>query len=73
MSQWLLTSRKFSRIVFELLVLFKRGMGSLNISEVDILGVKDVFQKHTTDESKGIKVLFKMDDSGVLRVEKASI
>lgn len=44
----------------------------MNISEVDIVGVKDAFQKHSADESRGIKVLFKMDDSGILRIEKVN-
>ena len=45
-------------------------MGSLNISHVEIKGVKEVFEKHKDEVSKGIKVHFNMDDSGILNVDK---
>ena len=45
-------------------------MGSLNVTHVDIQGVKEVFEKHKDEVSKGIKVHFNMDDSGILNVDK---
>jgi len=48
-------------------------IGSLNISRVEVKGVKEVFEKHENEESKGIKVHFKIDDNGILNVEKIDI
>lgn len=48
-------------------------MGSLNLSQVQLHGVKDLFEKHVNEESKGIKVHFKLDDSGILRLDKVFI
>ena len=44
----------------------------MNISLVNVLGVGDIFNAHKNEESKGIKVHFKIDDSGVLNIEKVS-
>ena len=49
------------------------SIGSLNISQVGLVGVSQVFEKHQGEETKGIKVHFKLDDSGVLRVDKIDI
>lgn len=45
-------------------------MGSLKISQVEVKGVKEIFEKHENEESKGIKVHFKIDDNGILNIEK---
>ena len=45
-------------------------MGTLNITHVEIKGVKEVFEKHKDEISKGIKVHFNMDDSAILNVDK---
>jgi len=48
-------------------------IGSLNISKVDLAGVTEVFEKHKDEESKGIKVHFNMDESGLFQVDKIDI
>lgn len=48
-------------------------LGSANITQVDVTGVKAVFEKHANQESKGIKVHFKIDDNGILHLEKIDI
>lgn len=48
-------------------------LGTQNISQVRLTGVKEVFEKHAGEESKGIKVHFRLDDSGILRVDKVDI
>jgi hypoxia up-regulated 1 len=48
-------------------------MGSLNITKVDVAGVTEVFEKHKDEESKGIKVHFNMDESGLFKVDKIDI
>ena len=45
-------------------------MGSLNLTQVSLKSVQDVFKKHENEESKGIKVHFRLDESGVLRLDK---
>ncbi|XP_039961742.1 hypoxia up-regulated protein 1 [Bactrocera tryoni] len=42
-------------------------IGSLNISRVELLKVKELIEKHQNDviESKGIKAYFTLDDSGI--------
>ena len=45
-------------------------LGIMNISQVNVTGVKSVFEKHANKESKGIKVHFKIDDNGILNLEK---
>ena len=48
-------------------------MGSLNVTQVQLKGVEEIFEKHKGEESKGIKVHFKMDDSGVVELDKIDI
>lgn len=55
------------------MVYYFRKLGSLNLTQIKLNGVKSHFEKHENQEYKGIKVHFKLDDSGVLRVEKADI
>ena len=46
------------------------SIGSLNLTHIEIKGVKEAFEKHKDETSKGIKVHFNMDDSGILNVDK---
>lgn len=32
--------------------------------------VQEIFEKHADEESKGIKVHFRLDESGILRLDK---
>jgi len=48
-------------------------IGSWNITEVNVTGVKEIFAKHEDEESRGIKVHFKIDDNGILNLEKIDI
>ena len=50
-----------------------KSTGSLNISQVSLKGVEDVFQKHVNEESKGIKVHFRLDESGILNLDKIDV
>lgn len=43
------------------------------MTHYELKGVQDVFAKHKDEQSKGIKVHFNMDDSGILAVDKADI
>lgn len=45
-------------------------MGKLNLTQVQLRDVEAVFEKHKNEESKGIKVHFKMDDSGIIEIDK---
>jgi hypothetical protein len=45
-------------------------MGNLNISHVQVKGVAEIFENHKNEETKGIKVHFKMDDSGIVELDK---
>ena len=40
---------------------------------MNVKGVKDIFAKHEGEESKGIKVHFRLDDSGLLNVDKVNL
>ncbi|XP_069750773.1 hypoxia up-regulated protein 1 isoform X2 [Narcine bancroftii] len=44
--------------------------GSLNLTIVQLSGVGSSFQKHSNDESKGIKAHFNMDESGILALDR---
>lgn len=45
-------------------------MGKLNLSQVQLNGVEEILEKHKGEESKGIKAYFKLDDSGIVELEK---
>lgn len=45
-------------------------MGKLNLTQVQLQGVPSVFEKHKDEESKGIKVHFRIDDSGIVEIDK---
>ena len=49
-----------------------RAFGSPKLEEVTLNGVEDAYNKHAKDgsESKGVKAHFKMDDSGILTLDK---
>ena len=51
-------------------LLKKRRIGSLNLTEVNLKSVQEIFDKHADEESKGIKVHFRLDESGILRLDK---
>lgn len=48
-------------------------IGLLNISQVEVTDIKKIFDKHENEDSKGIKVHFKIDDDGILNLEKIDI
>ncbi|CAF0912064.1 unnamed protein product [Brachionus calyciflorus] len=52
---------------------YVKTLGSLNLSQVQLHGVKDIYEKHLNEETKGIKVHFRLDDSGILRLDKIDI
>lgn len=45
-------------------------MGKLNLTQVQLQDLTSVFDKHKEDESKGIKVHFRLDDSGIVEIDK---
>lgn len=47
-------------------------MGIQNISLFELKEVASVFEKHKNEETKGIKVHFKMDDSGIVELDKVT-
>ncbi|KAL5499634.1 hypothetical protein EMCRGX_G011086 [Ephydatia muelleri] len=47
----------------------KSAVGATNISQVRLSGVKEAFAEHAGAESKGIKVHFRMDESGLLTLD----
>ena len=52
---------------------YMRVMGSSNISQVSVTGVGEVFAKNLVEETKGIKVHFRLDESGILRLDKIDV
>ena len=46
-------------------------VGSLNLSSVDLSAVADAFKGHENDTEKGVKIHFRIDESGVLQIDKA--
>ena len=46
-------------------------LGSVNLTTVNVKGVAAALEKHTPKgESKGIKAYFRMDENGILNLEK---
>ena len=46
-------------------------LGSVNLTTVSVKGVAAALEKHTPKgESKGIKAHFRMDENGILNLEK---
>ncbi len=50
-----------------------KSMGSQNVSQVRLNGVTEVYEKHVGEETKGIKVHFRMDESGILNIDRVDI
>jgi len=49
----------------------KVSLGNLKITKISLSGIEDAFNKHASEaESKGVKAHFRVDDSGVLSLEK---
>ena len=48
------------------------AVGATNISQVHLSGVKEAFAEHAGAESKGIKVHFRMDESGLLILDNVN-
>ncbi len=48
--------------------LAESNLVAVNVSEVDV-----AFAKHMNDSTKGVKVHFAMDRSGLFRIEKADV
>ncbi len=48
-------------------------MGTTNVSQAHLSNVKEVFARHEGQESKGIKVHFRIDESGVLHLDKVDV
>lgn len=50
---------------------FGSMLGSVNLTSVSVKGVAAALEKHTPKgESKGIKAYFRMDENGILNLEK---
>ena len=50
---------------------FYSMLGSVNLTTVSVKGVAAALEKHTPKgESKGIKAYFRMDENGILNLEK---
>lgn len=48
-----------------------RTFGNTTLQRVILTGIEDAYSKHGTDsESKGVKAHFRMDDGGVLYLDK---
>lgn len=54
-----------------LIIVVCRTFGNTTLERVVLTGIEDAYSKHGTDsESKGVKAHFRMDDSGVLYLDK---
>ena len=49
-----------------------RLLGQLNLTTVNVQGVAAALGKHESGESKGVKAHFRMDESGILHLDKVS-
>lgn len=55
----------------DLLFFFCSMLGSVNLTSVSVKGVAAALEKHTPKgESKGIKAFFRLDENGILNLEK---
>ena len=51
--------------------IFRSMLGSVNLTSVSVKGVAAALEKHSPKgESKGIKAYFRMDENGILNLEK---
>lgn len=51
---------------------YHSAVGVKNISQVHLSGVKEAQAEHAGAESKGIKVHFRMDESGLLYLDSVN-
>ena len=52
-------------------IFFHRMLGSVNLTTVEVKGVAAALDKHSPKgESKGVKAYFRMDENGLLNLEK---
>ena len=47
-----------------------KDIGILNITEINVRGVKEIFDKHKDHTTAGIRAHFRVDESGLFRMEK---
>ena len=60
-----------SLLVVFLGIFFHRMLGSVNLTTVEVKGVAAALDKHSPKgESKGVKAYFRMDENGLLKLEK---
>jgi len=46
-------------------------LGNTSLQAVSLAGIEDAYSKHSEEaESKGVKAHFRMDDSGILHLDK---
>lgn len=58
-------------MLITVVLFFCSMLGSVNLTTVEVKGVAAALDKHTTKgESKGVKAFFRMDDNGILNLEK---
>ena len=68
---WHLHMMFSSLLVVFLGIFFHRMLGSVNLTTVEVKGVAAALDKHTPKgESKGVKAYFRMDENGILNLEK---
>ena len=68
---WHLHMMSSSLQVVFLGIFFHRMLGSVNLTTVEVKGVAAALDKHTPKgESKGVKAYFRMDENGILNLEK---
>ena len=52
-------------------IFFRSMLGSVNLTSVTVKGVAAALEKHSPKgESKGIKAYFRMDENGIINLEK---
>lgn len=60
-----------SLLIVFLGIFFHRMLGSVNLTTVEVKGVAAALDKHAPKgESKGVKAYFRMDENGLLNLEK---
>ena len=68
---WYLHMMSISLLITFLGIFFHRMLGSVNLTTVEVKGVAAALDKHTPKgESKGVKAYFRMDENGLLNLEK---
>lgn len=68
---WSLHMMSISLLIAFLGIFFHRMLGSVNLTTVEVKGVAAALDKHSPKgESKGVKAYFRMDENGLLNLEK---